>query len=143
MNWGRSILLVYVAFVVIMLVMVVKSFSNGFDMVSEDYYADELKYQDRIDATNNAAPFADSIDVAVGQRSIDIRFPASLAGIEGGEAYFYKPSNAKEDLRSALKPDANGMQQFQKSEFSEGVYRLKMTWTMQDKQYYVEKLIRL
>ena len=143
MNWGRSILLVYFGFVALIMVMVFKSFNNGFDLVSEDYYADELKYQDRINATENALPFADSIDVAVGNESIDIHFPASLAAMQSGEAYFYKPSDAKQDLRSPIKMNDSGVQQFAKSEFSAGVYRLKMTWTMQDKTYYVEKLIKL
>jgi hypothetical protein len=50
MNWGYKILFVYLAFVAGILLMVFKSSIQKRDLVTPDYYAKELKYQQRIDA---------------------------------------------------------------------------------------------
>ena len=50
MNWGYKILFVYIAFIAGILLMVFKSSTQKRDLVTADYYAKELKYQERIDA---------------------------------------------------------------------------------------------
>ena len=51
MSWGKILLVAYVTFVGVMLFMVVKSFQQDYDLVTPDYYAAELKFQDQIDAS--------------------------------------------------------------------------------------------
>ena len=54
-SWGNKILIVYVAFGMFILFMVYKAVNTRYDLVSKDYYKEELRYQDRIDRLNNAA----------------------------------------------------------------------------------------
>ena len=49
MNWGYKILLVYLIFILGILFMVFKSSTQKTDLVTTDYYAKELKYQEKID----------------------------------------------------------------------------------------------
>ena len=55
MNWGYKILFVYIAFVAGILAMVFGSSSQKVDLVTPDYYAKELKYQDKIDELGRVA----------------------------------------------------------------------------------------
>ena len=52
-NWGTKIALSFVGFCGLMIFMTVKSFNTDFHLVTEDYYAEELQYQDHIDRVKN------------------------------------------------------------------------------------------
>ena len=52
MNWGYKIMIVYLVFVAGIAVMVYNSAMQNIDLVTPDYYAKELKYQEKIDETN-------------------------------------------------------------------------------------------
>ena len=56
-HWGYKIMIVYLFFVVGMVVLVIKSTMQKFELVQPDYYADELKYQTVIDASQRAKNF--------------------------------------------------------------------------------------
>ena len=49
-SWGIKITMLYMAFVVLIVTMVVASSHQHFDLVSDKYYADEIVYQKTIDA---------------------------------------------------------------------------------------------
>ena len=53
-NWGKGIVLVYACFVVGMLYLVFQSKQQKIDLVVDDYYQQELKFQQQIDASNRA-----------------------------------------------------------------------------------------
>ena len=54
MNWGYKILLVYAVFIAGILFLVYKASSQKMDLVTPDYYEQELKYQSQINATERA-----------------------------------------------------------------------------------------
>ena len=49
MNWGHKIIAVYVVFIAGMIFLVFKSSRQNIELVTEDYYAKELVYQQKID----------------------------------------------------------------------------------------------
>ena len=56
-NWGTGIVLAFVAFITFILYFVVLSFrdpASNHDLVTDDYYQKELKYQDDLDAAKRA-----------------------------------------------------------------------------------------
>ena len=61
MNWGNKLILVFIVFAVMMSVLVYKSVNTKYDLVSKDYYKDELRYQDKIDGMHNAAKVSDVV----------------------------------------------------------------------------------
>lgn len=71
-NWGKGIVLVYSLFVLGILYLVYQSKQQKLDLVYDDYYAQELMFQNQIDAT---------------QRVEDAGEKPSLVRKEG--AYFY------------------------------------------------------
>lgn len=143
MSWGKILLVTYLTFIGVMLFMVVKSFQQDFDMVNDDYYAAELKFQDQIDATANAVQFADSIIVDRVGETIHVQFPSAFHTATTGELYFYKASDADKDVKQPLQLDGKGTQQFNKSDFSKGFYTVKINWEKNNVKYYTEKELYL
>ena len=58
---GHAITIVFISFTVYILSFVYRSFTNEVDLVAEDYYAQEIAYQDRIDHIANAKHLAGEI----------------------------------------------------------------------------------
>lgn len=143
MNWGKGMLLVYVGFVAVILFMVVKSFSSDVDLVAEDYYADELQFQQRIDAETNALHLKDSIKIEVLESSVALIFPAEAQPVGKGEIYFYKASDADADIRMPLQLNAQGVQIVSREKLTKGFYTVKMNWEQSGKSFYVERNIYL
>ena len=141
MNWGRGMLLVYVGFVGVMLFMVVKSFSNDQQLVTEDYYAEELQFQNRIDATGNALPYADSVQFNVENGNLQLSFPQTLHALKDGQLYFYRASDAKKDIKIPIQLDGSGLQTIQSGALDKGYYTVKMNWILNGKEYYMERNI--
>ena len=63
-NWGTGIVLSFVAFIIFILYFVYLASTDNkadHDLVTKEYYKEELNYQKEIDAGNNAQPYAASI----------------------------------------------------------------------------------
>ncbi len=143
MHWGKYIIIVYSVFVGLILFMVFKSLHQNFDLVNDDYYEAELKFQDQIDAAKNAAVFTDSILVSENGDQVQLQFPSVFANNTTGQVHFYKASNAKQDVITGLSLNAEGTQAFDKKQFASGFYTVKLNWTKDNILYYAEKNIVL
>ena len=64
LNWGHGIVATIVAFVLMMSFMVYKAVGESFDLVSPDYYAQEIAYQGKIDKLNRSAKLTEKIQVS-------------------------------------------------------------------------------
>ena len=53
LNWGHYIVIGFIGFVILILFMVFRSYQHNNDLVSEDYYAEEIAFQDVIDKKSN------------------------------------------------------------------------------------------
>ena len=61
LNWGAGILLAFIGFISFIMYFIITMTTNSaydHDLVSENYYADELKYQNDIDKLKNAKKLA-------------------------------------------------------------------------------------
>ena len=143
MNWGKKVLFLYLGFAGLMTFMVIMSCRQNTDLVTTDYYAEELIFQQQIDASNNAKPFMDSIIIKAEGEMVNIKFPSDFYSATTGEVYFYKASDSEYDHKYPLELNATGMQQFNKSTFAKGFYTLKIKWEKENKKYYLEKSIVL
>lgn len=143
MSWGKILLVAYVTFVGVMLFMVVKSFQQDYDLVTPDYYAAELKFQDQIDASKNAAIYKDSIVIEPTDAAVNLQFPTAFRTSTSGQVYFYKASDSDRDVIQPLELDGSGKQQFNRTTFDKGFYTIKISWTKDNVQYYTEKELYL
>jgi len=90
MNWGTKILIVYVVFIAGILLMVFKSSIQKTDLVTTDYYAKELKYQEKIDEMNRVSALSAPLEYVIKDNLLIIQFPKDFAGKKlVGEAVLY------------------------------------------------------
>src|SRR5688572_559345 len=98
LNFGHKLLITFLVFGGIMFSLVYGSMSTTFELVSKDYYKDELAFQQVIDARANAKKLEISPEIRLKGDTVTIHLPASLAGdIDEGKVSFYCPSEAAKD----------------------------------------------
>ena len=141
MNWGNKLILVFILFAVLMSVLVYKSVNTRYDLVSKDYYKDELRYQDKIDGMANAANVSD-VTVSQDSNNVIVDFPKELNGYKTeGEAWFYCATDDVKDKKIVLQVDSNGRQTFPKNQLSKTNYLLKLSWKIGNSNYFAEKSV--
>ncbi len=141
MNWGYKILVVYVVFVGGIMFMVLKSSDQKMDLVTTDYYAKELKYQDKIDATVRANALSEDIKYNISNGQIIIYFPKEFAGKRiTGSAELYCPSDENKDIKKDFSAD-DATVTIKISTVNKGQQELHITWQANGVDYYFEKKI--
>ncbi|MGB1039511.1 MAG: FixH family protein [Flavobacteriales bacterium] len=140
MNWGWKITIFLTCFITFILSMVVYSFYTTNDLVAEDYYNQEIHYQQNIDAQKNALPFAKDVTVKGDSKEILVSFPENFdLEIEQGDISFYRPDNAKLDKSFDLKLTQNNTQSLKKTEIISGQYKVTIQFISGDKTYIIKK----
>jgi hypothetical protein len=138
LSWGTRIAMLYVGFVVLMIVLIVGSMRQSFDLVSKDYYAEEIAYQNTIDASRNQSELSAAALVDVQPEKVLITLPAEFKGREvKAELHFYSPVSASLDDRFKYST-VNGEIAVARKELKDVSYKLKMNWECEGKKYYQE-----
>ncbi len=141
MNWGNKLILVFIGFAGLMATLVYKAVNTRYELVSKEYYQDELRYQDKIDGKANAATIG-AIVVTATKENLVLQLPKEMEGLSiKGEAWFYCKTDAIKDLRLPLAVDADGRQIITREKLRADKYLLKLSWEAADKKYYLEKEI--
>ncbi|MGG9972575.1 FixH family protein [Ferruginibacter sp. SUN002] len=141
MNWGYKILFVYLAFVGGMVWMVIKSSSQKMDLVTTDYYAKELKYQDKIDEAKRTSALSKAVECTVVNSQLSIKFPEDFSGKEiKGDVHLYCPSDEDKDLVQPFTTKDN-LLTISLPERSKGSNEVHISWTVDNETYYFEKKI--
>ncbi|MBL7890274.1 MAG: FixH family protein [Bacteroidia bacterium] len=143
-SWGTKIAALYISFVGLVIVMVTFSMNQKIELVSSDYYAKELKYQDKINEMNNANALSDQIKHTIGASQLEIQFPVDFKDKHvAGEILFFKPSDATKDYKTPIQINADLKQTISKSLLSSGMYKMQISWTVDGKNYFNESIIVL
>lgn len=141
MNWGSKILIVYVAFVAGIVFMVFKSSIQSNDLVTTDYYAKELKYQDKIEEIKRTDALSEPVTYSIKDDAINIVFPKDFAGKQlSGEAVLYCPSDEKKDIKKNFSLKDESLQVKIPAD-RKGLYELHLSWQDAGVNYYFEKKI--
>jgi hypothetical protein len=140
MNWGHKIAIVYVLFMAFMIGMLFLSRNYDHELVTEDYYAKELAYQDKIDAGNNLAQSDMTVKVIVEGGDLKVQF-IQVPEIEGitGEVILYKPDNERLDKSYPIRLAQDEMELRIPSKDRSGRYRVQVNFELNGKKYYKEK----
>ena len=77
-NWGHKIILVFVLFVSLIATLVYKSIHTNFELVTKEYYKDELVYQQVIDGTNNANKLGGITTVSSDAQFVNVTLPEEM-----------------------------------------------------------------
>ena len=144
-NFGHKLLIAFIVFGFLMFYLVYQSLHTNFELVSKDYYKDELAYQEVIDATKNANDLVSKTNVYQKGTAVYLQLPSELANQSiAGKAYFYCPADSKKDRTISLAPDGTGLQAIAiGKEIAIGAYQVKISWTANDKKYYQDSYLQV
>lgn len=137
-HWGKGIVLVYALFVAGMLYLVFQSKQQKLDLVVDDYYQQELKFQDQIDASRRAmdAGAMPSVVKENGQQFLEI--PGTSGQPVKGTLLAYCAADKNRDQKMELHETSAGRWQLPLSELAKGMYVFKVHWQVSNQMYYAE-----
>lgn len=138
LNWGWGITGVYLVFVIGIMYLVWRTTQEKQDLVTEDYYAQELKYQDKIDASKRAAALSSPVQYELKGQTLHLVFPKEFAGKAiTGEVLVYYPADSRKDVRVPVKVTDNTMD-VKIDMASTGLHILQLNWQEGSTTYYQE-----
>jgi len=142
-SWGTRIAILYGGFVVLIVMLVWGSMRQHFDLVSKDYYEQELKYQEVIDAHKNQAALSAPVAFRAAPERIVLLFPAECAeqGISGTVS-FYAPVDGRWD-RTVNVETRHSAFVIPRGQLHPTKYIMKISWTSGGKKYYQESDLNL
>ena len=143
-SWPTGIVLSIIAFMVFILSFVYKvTFLDDYDhhLVSEDYYNDELNYQQEIDKLNNAAALPENIKALTNEEGILIRFPSQFKSSDiTGTIYFKRSSTAKIDFEIPIVLTENSIL-IKKENLVRGLWNVRIDWKHKEEEYLFKEKI--
>lgn len=140
MNFGNWIVVAFILFAVFIGTLVTVCVREDVNLVSKDYYQQELLYQDQIQRLNNTSNLAEKPELKVVGQRLQVAF-SQWDNIDNGELKLFCPSNPKMDRNFPLIPSDDRVQSFQVETLQKGMYRAKLTWKMNGKEFYVEEVV--
>lgn len=140
MNFGKGIVLAFVFFALFIGTLVFICIKQDINLVSPTYYQEELMHSQKMVQMANTRDLSQEPIITVTDNTVEVDFQ-QFGDLEQGELKLVRPSDAKLDQKFALHASAESRQQFTMQRWERGLYRASMTWTMNGKEYYVEKLI--
>ncbi len=143
MSWGYKLMITFIAFAGMMSYMVYRCYGTNFELVEKEYYKSELKYQDVIDGSGNAARLSSLPEVKQSGDNIVLQMPAEMKNTKlSGSVLFYCSYNSVNDKIFTLAVDNTGKQEFGNT-LAHGTYTIKISWNSNGKKYYSEKGITI
>lgn len=144
MNWGVRITILIALFIAMMAAMLIYAFRQDVNLVADDYYTQEIAYQDQIVRLKNTQSLSALPEVK--HRSLDdiliIGFPEIIFSDKiTGRIHIYHPAEQEKDVELELKLDHSGSQYFDASGLSSGRWLVKLYWNDAEREYFTEKNI--
>ncbi len=141
MNWGKSIVLAFVLFALFIGTLVVVCLRQDIPLVAADYYDQELKFQDQLDRMTNTNALEEKPVVQVDKGALEIQF-SRLPEIKDGALVLFRPSDARLDRKYSIQ-GAGSTHRIDLRDIPGGMYKARMTWRMDGKEYFLETAIYL
>ena len=141
-NWGTGIAIFLAVYMAGIMGVVIFSFQSDVNLVTEDYYQQELEYEDQIQRINNANRLENqpTLELNRAAEAILLTFPLPLAP-DTGSVLFFRPSDFTQDKKYKLSLDADNKQIFDFADMATGMWKVKLTWGEGEKSYFKEFVV--
>lgn len=141
-NWGTSIVIAIISFMTFILYLVItmttdKNFSH--DLVIEDYYKQELLFQDQMARETNSQTLTKDIEVEKTLNGMLIDFPPGLdPSLIKGKVMLYRPSNKKQDFSIPIQLKDEQMI-IPATLLEAGRWNIIIDWSYEEESYFYKK----
>jgi hypothetical protein len=140
MNWGQKLIIAFIVFAGGMIYLAYRCMHVNTELVSKEYYKDELKYQEIIDGTKTANALSGRVELSQQGAVITVQLPVEMRHeAVSGNIWFYCAADANRDRHIPLATNEEALQQIDKNVLLPGVYTVKFDWTSNNKHYHTEQ----
>ena len=141
MNFGHKIVILYLSFVSLIVTLVTLCYKQDVELVSSDYYAQEIQFQEKIDASNNAKNSIYNINHLVSNNEVILTVDSALLSKDfKGTITFFRPSDSKMDVSYEMNFN-NRQQIIETKSLIKGLYKLQLNWVSNQTPYFKEEVI--
>ncbi len=141
-NWGTSIVIAIISFMAFILYLVITMTTNQeftHDLVTEEYYKQELTFQDQLDRETNSKNLTTNIGVERTDEGILVNFPQDLDLNDiKGNINLYRPSNKEQDFTIPVNLTAHQVL-IPARHLESGRWNIEINWTYGSESYYFKK----
>jgi hypothetical protein len=141
MNFGNWIVVSFILFAVFIGTLVTVCVRQDVSLVSKNYYSEELDYQHQIERERNTNLLQHKPSFDMTGRILTLAWNQPMP-ISEGTIKVFCPAHANMDRTFSLSA-ASDRQSFDLHDLGTGMYRVKLRWTMDNKQFYQEEVINL
>ena len=142
LNWGTAIVIAFVAFIAFIMYFVIQMSTDDtldHELVVEDYYQQELKYQDEIDKVSNVKSLSQEITYAKTTEGLVLTFPEEIQDIEG-KVFLNRPSNKQLDFEMPISLSNHNLL-IPDNRLLDGRWNIRVEWEQDGKPYLFKTAI--
>lgn len=138
-SWGHKILFTYLTFATGIMLLVYLSSRENRDLVTDNYYAEELAYQQVIDQSANTAALSGPVAISATEEAVNIVFPDEFKKIlsEGTWSLYFAADRSKDTQGNFT--TSNGNYHIPLNSGMKGQFTIKLQWKAEGKEYYFEQ----
>lgn len=142
--WPYGIIAAFAIFISGTVALIVLACTHRTDLVSADYYEQEIKFQNHLDRLRRTKEL--DVTGAVAYDSAKQRITISLPSEQirqavSGRVELYRPSAAGLDRQIALTPDRNGVQVVETRDLRPGLWKVRVSWSVGENDYFMDQRI--
>jgi len=144
-NWGTGIVLAFIGFMAFIMYFVIKANTDkkyNHDLVIEDYYNQELEFQNEIDKQNNAKTLTENLSWKKTDEGLIIVFPEEfqMNNIKG-KVFLYRPSDKQLDFETTISLSDHNLL-IPDKRLLDGRWNIKVDWQFKGNSYlYKEEIL--
>ncbi len=139
-NWGTGIAIVYTAFVLVMVGMVVYSKTLDNSLVVDNYYEEDINYQQHIDKLQNAESLPVDLRIESSAQALDLVFPPEMKEITGKVA-FYRADDKSLDFEIDVQVGQDNTMRIPTADIVPGKWEIKVDWVGDGRPFYKEQAV--
>lgn len=140
-TWGHGIVVALGSFIAFILFMIFL-FPNGqqnSELITDNYYEDELAYQQVIDAKTNADKLVQKPEYKQDAEGIKVHFPNDINnGNSKLSIDLHRAEDQKLDIKREMTLDASNRLVIPANVLVKGNYVLRLMWTKENKKYQMD-----
>ena len=143
-NWGTGIVIAFIAFISFIMYFVITMNINKkyeHDLVTEDYYKQELEFQNDIDKETNSKTLEENINWKKTNEGILLEFPKFFKAENiSGKVFLYRPSDKQFDFETEFSLSNHNLL-IPDKRLLDGRWNIKVDWQYNGKSYLFKKEI--
>ncbi len=140
------IITAFVLFICYIAFMVRGAMQSEVNLVSKDYYQQELEYGQRMDQLSQTQALAQPLTIvhAAAAEQVSLVFPEAFKGQKlKGNVRFFRPSDSQQDIEVALALNSDLQQHISTAQLAKGFWRVEVSWQAEGQQYFMKQDLTL